>query len=103
MGAKNLLKVLLGLESGKGGDSGRRVGDIDLSSWEFDKFVLRGEPGKVVGRNVNCLGVLGRRVQRVPEVVQERVALPSEACLDVRIRHPLTMQEIARRYTNGMR
>ena len=43
-----------------------------------------------------------RIVQRVPQVVQERVALPSKACLNVTVRETLAVQEVARRDANGV-
>ena len=44
-----------------------------------------------------------RIVQRVPQVVQERVALPLKACLNVVVRETLAMQEVACRDANGVR
>ena len=56
--------------------------------------VIGGQGRKVVGRDVDGLGVLGCIMECVSEVVQEGVAFPAEPDLDVRVRHALSVEEI---------
>ena len=99
---KDQLQLLAFAKSGKGTARGG-VGHDNISQLESDGVILVGEHWQVVGRYVQGLRVRCRIVQRVPQVVQERVALPSKPCLNVTVRETLAMQEVACRDANGVR
>ena len=71
------------------------IGNGLVTREAYNVDVLASKARQITFRNVECCGVLGGGVQSIAQVVEESVALPPEAHLDVRVRHTLAVQEVA--------